>query len=335
MKKISYPKSFYSYLKTKVSTLLCLFSISSIFALLFVLRHYDLDIILYGTLLSFIIVMFILGIDFYYYHRKYSTLYQMENHIDVTIDDLPKAIGTIEEQYQLLLFTLFNKMQDNTFKSDNQYQDVLDYYTMWAHQIKTPIAAMKLLLQVENSSQHDMALELLKIEQYVEMVLHYLRMQTMSNDLVLTRYSLDTIVRDCIKKQSHFFIRKNIHLQLDSLDITVLTDEKWLSFVIEQVLSNALKYTSENGNIHIYLQTPSTLVIQDDGTGIRKEDLPRVFEKGFTGCNGRIDKLSTGIGLYLCKQIIDKLSHTITIDSIDHQGTSIYINLETKETLYD
>lgn len=334
MEKISLINILYNYLKTKVSTLLCLVSISIVFTILFFLRHYDLDIILYGTLLSFALVSLILSVDFYFYYRKYSILYQMENNIEISLDALPKTVGNIEDEYQQLLHILFNKMQDSTFQSDNQYQELLDYYTMWVHQIKTPIAAMKLLLQVETNTQ-DQLLELSKIEQYVEMVLHYLRLQTMSNDLVVKKYSLDTIVRDTIKKQSHFFIRKNIHLQLDSLNISILTDEKWLTFVLEQVLSNALKYTPNNGLIHIYLKHPYTLVIQDNGIGIQKEDLPRIFEKGFTGLNGRIDKLSTGIGLSLCKQIINKLSHTITIDSTYQQGTIVYINLETKETLYD
>lgn len=112
--------------------------------------------------------------------------------------------------------------------------------------------------------------------------------------------------------------------------LRVLTDEKWLVFVLEQILSNALKYT-KSGSIHIYLSpdAPKTLVIEDTGIGIAPEDLPRIFEKGYTGCNGRADKRSTGIGLYLCRQIMEKLSHTIRIESEMGVGTKVYLGLDT------
>ncbi|MGB4381461.1 MAG: ATP-binding protein, partial [Bacillota bacterium] len=210
------------------------------------------------------------------------------------------------------------------------FVDMVDYYTTWAHQIKTPIAAMRLLLQSEQSETNSELLEqLFKIEQYVEMALQYLRLENISSDLVLKEHSLDTIVKQAVRKYSNSFIRKKIKLNYAELNHNVLTDEKWLVFVIEQILSNALKYT-DSGEISIYMddEMPDTLVIEDTGIGIAEEDLPRVFERGFTGYTGRIDKKATGIGLFLCKQILDRLSHTITIESQVGEGTKVKIGLD-------
>lgn len=315
-------------------TWLCLSSTVIIFFILATLKKYDTDIILYALLLSGLISSIILSIDFYFYYQKYHRLDKLKLQIAITLEQLPESKHSIEQQYTQLLQIIFTTMQKLKSSSDNQYQELLEYYTLWAHQIKTPIAAMRLLLQVDKQSNHDLLLELSKIEQYVEMVLYYLRLKTMANDLVIKKYSLQDIVHEAIKKQSQFFIRKNIHLQLDSVNILVLTDQKWLSFVIEQILSNALKYTPSDGTIHISIQD-YTLIIEDNGTGIVEEDLPRVFDKGFTGYNGRIHKTSTGIGLYLCKLVLTNLSHTINIDSIYHQGTRVFIDLKSKDNIYD
>ena len=199
-----------------------------------------------------------------------------------------------------------------------------DYYTLWAHQIKTPIAAMRLLLQEE--SRPELEGELLKIEQYVEMVLGYLRLGSDSTDYVFRECGLDALVRQSVRKYARLFILKKISLDFQETGRTVLTDEKWLSFVVEQLLSNAVKYTPEGGLVRVY-GDGETLVIADSGIGIRPEDLPRVFEKGFTGFNGREDKKSTGIGLYLCRQVLDRLNHRISITSRLGQGTLVRLDL--------
>ena len=211
---------------------------------------------------------------------------------------------------------------------------MIDYYTLWAHQIKTPIAAMRLLLQSENScqSKDELTMELFKIEQYVEMVLQYLRLGSDSTDFVIRKQPLDDIVREAVKKYSTTFIKKKISLEYRQTDAVVISDEKWLSFVIEQILSNALKYTY-SGKISIYLDEnlPNTLVIEDTGIGIQSEDLPRVFDKGYTGYNGRKDKKSTGIGLYLCRQVMNKLGHTMSIESEVGKGTKVKLGLNYHE----
>ncbi len=208
-----------------------------------------------------------------------------------------------------------------------RYQDTIDYYTTWVHQIKTPIAAMGLVLQQEDTEKsRRLSEELQRIEQYVEMVLTYLRLGSRDTDYVFARVDLDLLLRGCIRKYAGQFIRRHLALDYQDVDCQVLTDEKWLAFVVEQVLSNALKYTRE-GSVRIYMESPCTLCVRDTGIGISPEDLPRIFEKGYTGYNGRSDKKATGLGLYLCRQICDRLRHTITVSSAPGKGTTVRIGL--------
>ena len=218
--------------------------------------------------------------------------------------------------------------REQTAELMREKTDITDYFTLWAHQIKTPIAAMRLLLQQDTEEieqfyerRKECEGELFKIEQYVEMVLQYLRLNSSVNDFVLQEYSLDDIIRQAIHKYAPMFIRKKLALHYNAVDVKVVTDEKWLVFVVEQILSNAIKYTAEGG-ISIYMEE-GMLVIKDTGIGILAEDLPRVFEKGYTGYNGRSDKKASGIGLYLCKQILQKLGHKVCVESEPGKGTQV------------
>lgn len=236
--------------------------------------------------------------------------------------------------------------------SQKSSEDMTDYYTMWAHQIKTPIFALRLLLQESPEENKEKLSELFKIEQYVEMVLGYLRTEDMSSDLKLSRCSLDRIIRDRIHKYAGIFISKKLTLTYESISQDVLTDEKWLGFVIGQILSNALKYT-RTGEIRIYLEKKLsldtddvsisignddcnkvenlTLVIEDTGIGIRAEDIPRIFEKGYTGVNGRDDNRATGIGLYLSNKIMRKLGHRLYITSTEGKGTKVFLEFSVED----
>ena len=213
-----------------------------------------------------------------------------------------------------------------------QMREKEDFFALWAHQIKTPIAALKLLFQDEEPSIGDCKRELFKIENYVSMALNYLRFDDMSGDLVLERCQLEPLIKQVVKKFSTIFIYQHLTVELKDLDKEILTDEKWFSFVLEQVLSNALKYT-KTGGIKIFARDiiPSSngieIVIRDTGVGIKSEDLPRVFEKGYTGYNGRIDKKASGLGLYMCKGVCDKLGHKIRIESEVGRGTDVIITV--------
>lgn len=243
--------------------------------------------------------------------------------------------GALEAWYREMI----EKMQDDMFHlledHDITMKKMMDYYGLWAHQIKTPIAAMRLLLQsrkqtirTEEEKEHydALSMELFKIEQYVEMALSYLKIGDISKDMILQEYDVGSIVRQAVKKYSRLFILQKIGIRMEEIKQSVVTDEKWLLFVLEQLLSNALKYTKE-GSISIYMKEKGILVIEDSGIGIAPEDLPRIMEKGFTGYNGRRDKKSTGLGLYLCRSILDKLNHQIRIESEVGKGTKVFLDL--------
>lgn len=243
--------------------------------------------------------------------------------------------GDLEALYRSMIAKMRQEKEELIFEDQKRYTEMMDYYGMWAHQIKTPIAAMRILVQSgmdreENEENQklfrQLQMELFKTEQYVEMVLSYLKIGDIAKDMVLERCDLGKVVRQAVKKYSRLFILQKLSLEMGEIAEIVLTDEKWLSFVVEQIISNALKYT-KSGSVSIYLEQEGVLVIKDTGIGISAEDLPRIMEKGYTGYNGRIDKRSTGIGLYLCKKVMDKLHHQLRIDSEDGKGTKVVLDL--------
>ena len=292
----------------------------------FILYLYNalIDAIDYALILSSAILVFYFLVDFYKYNKKTKQIDYLLRLNDVSVVDLPKTSLLIEQQYQQLFLKVNQLHIALENQNDQDYHDMLDYFTLWVHQIKTPISALRLLIQSQECSQNELLMQVLRIEQYVDMVLHYIKIDHMASDLRLRRYQLNDIVNDVLKKQATFFIQKKIKLNKEPIQRTILTDEKWISFVIEQILSNALKYTKE-GMIHIY-EKDEVLYIEDTGIGIKPEDLPRVFEKGFTGHNGRVDKKASGLGLYLCQQIIHNLGYQISIESTLGKGTVVAIN---------
>lgn len=306
------------------------FLFAVIFAIVFALWKLPVIPVLYGTVLGLFAAVIILSRDYIRFREKHFQLQSMVEEIKVTDSHFPEADGRIEMDYQEVLRSLYEEKQEITNQMNHQYTDMMEYYTTWVHQIKTPIAAMRLRLQGEDSdSSRDLLEELQRIEQYVEMVLTYLRLDSGSTDYVLKKYDLDDIIRQAVRKYASQFIRKKIRLIYEPLSCEVLTDEKWLLFVIEQVLSNALKYT-RSGEISITLEVPKTLCIRDTGIGIAPEDLPRIFENGFAGYNGRSDKKASGIGLYLCRKICSRLNHKIIITSKVDVGTEVRIDLDRK-----
>ena len=248
---------------------------------------------------------------------------------------LPPPGGVLEEDYQALLRAVCQDRARLAAENESRFWELTEYYSLWVHQIKTPIAAMDLHLQEDDSpSGREIEMELLKIRQYVERVLSYLRLDSDSTDYVLREYPLDDILRQAVRKFARMFILKKITLDFQETGKTVLTDEKWLLFAVEQALSNALKYTPAGGKIRIY-GDGATVVIADNGIGIREEDQARVFEKGFTGYNGRTDKKATGIGLYLCRLVCDRLNHGISLVSRPGQGTLVRLELNRRRSVME
>ena len=225
--------------------------------------------------------------------------------------------------------------REQTTVSLEAYNDLMDYYTLWVHQIKTPIAASQLLVQdVEPPIvKQQMEQELFKIDSYANLVLQYLRLESFHDDLVLKRVSVEDLVKEVVRKYALFFIQKNLKVDLHDLEQEVITDRKWLLVIIEQLLSNSLKYTS-TGGIEIYFKN-QTLYIKDSGIGIKNSDVLRVFERGFSGYNGHLTQQSSGLGLYLSKKIAEQLGHRITLHSEVGQGTTVAIHFEEKKLVMD
>lgn len=266
------------------------------------------------------------GVDFFRFRRCHRDLEKLHKEILVTAENLPRPGCLIEEDYQSLLRLLESTLRERQAQADQAMADQLAYYTLWVHQIKTPIAAMDLLLQQWERGPAAQA-ELFKISQYVDMALQYVRLDGTTRDLHLSQVSLDQVIRQVVRKYAKLFILKKIRLDFRETGLTVLSDEKWLAFLLEQLLSNALKYTPEGGQVAIFGEPREILVIADTGIGIAPEDLPRVFERGFTGQNGRLDKKATGIGLYLCRRVTELLGHTLSITSAPGKGTQVRVGL--------
>ena len=332
-----------TYLKKNRKPILFYVVFLAMFYLVLYLYGVRADALGYAVFLS-LVTFTALGIfDFWRYQARIKAIGEAFRNMPYELGSLPAPLDIPEEKYQEEVRMLGERLVLQENDSRRSRQEMLDFYSLWAHQIKTPLAAMNLLLQSEEAREdkdakifQEMRMELFKTGQYVDMVLSYLRAEDMSSDLLLKEYSLDEIVRQAVRKYSAMFILKKIRLEYEPCKEIVLTDEKWLLFVLEQLLSNALKYT-EKGFIRIRMEqgSPAVLLIEDSGIGIQAEDLPRVFEKGFTGYNGRQDKKSTGIGLYLCRMICEKLNHTVTITSDPGKGTAVRLDLTRKEMRHE
>lgn len=286
----------------------------------------------YGILLVFIAEFVWLLSGFGRFRKKQKLLRQLagERAKDFYLRDLPESEDPKEEAYQDLIESLLKEKNRKEAEAAEKLRDMEEYYTLWVHQIKTPIAAMSLLLQEEDTPENgELSMELFRIEQYVEMVLQYLRLDSPDHDLAFRSVDVDDCVRQAVRKYARSFIRKKIALDFQETGIETVSDEKWLVFVLEQLLSNALKYTKK-GTIRIYGGN-GFLYIEDTGIGIAPEDLPRIFEKGYTGYNGRGDQKASGLGLYLCRTICKRLGHTITASSVPDHGTAIRITLEQRQ----
>lgn len=295
-----------------------------IWIILSFLNHETLENILYLTAL-WLFIIFVFGLtDFLKYRERYHLIAHLHREICVSLKHLPQADSVVEELYQGLLQIVHEDKMEQLCRADQTREDLVEYFTMWAHQVKTPIAGMRLLLQMsEASEKEELQGELFRIEQYVEMVLVYLRLGAESTDLVIQSFDLSKMVKKAVKTFAGQFIRKKLSVRMDEVSGQVITDQKWFQFVLEQLLSNAVKYTEQGGVVISWKE--DTLCIADSGIGIASEDLPRIFEKGYTGYNGRMDKKSTGIGLYLCSRTMEKLGGTIWVESEVGKGTAFYL----------
>lgn len=241
------------------------------------------------------------------------------------ITDVEEKLDLIETDYRLLLVKLSDTLSKVKENSSAERNALLDYYTMWVHQIKTPIAAIYLIIQnmKDEETANRLKSQLLHVENYADMALNYLRLGSESNDLQFEKVNVDEVLRAEIRRAMTMFISTGLSVDFQPTGLVVTTDRKWLGFIIDQLISNAVKYQKE-GTIRFYGDEES-FTIEDEGIGIAKEDLPRIFEKGYTGYNGHNEKKSTGLGLYLVKKAADMLSCEVLFYSEVGKGTRVKV----------
>lgn len=320
-------RSLLNYLYYRRRPMIMLLAIAVTFVLFMELYGVSAAEYVYAVSAVGLIVLTAAAADLVMYYDKIGKLRELTNEITITAEHLPDGDNEIEKCYRELIRLLFDEQYKLNSESEKKYNDMLAYFVMWTHQIKTPISAMSLILREQDTAEsRELDENLRRIEQYVSMVLCYVKLDSDFNDFVITDVSLDRIIKSAIHKFSPQFIRKKIELVYEPITVEVLTDEKWLQFVVEQLISNALKYTKK-GKVEITVKSEKILSIRDTGIGIAPEDLPRVFECGFTGTNGRIDKNATGIGLFLCKRICGALGHNIELRS-DCGGTEVLLDID-------
>lgn len=285
--------------------------------------------LLYAGVLTLAVGLLLLGLDLRREMQAARERLRLREAILTEWNNLPEERTLEQADYGDMIRSLGRQLRQETAAQEAQRQDMLDYYTTWVHQIKTPMAVMKLYLGAESPEHRAMGAELFRMEQYVDMVLQYLRLDGGENDLVITRCDLDELIREAVRRYGPQFVLRKLSLHYEPTERTVVTDRKWFVCILEQLPSNAIKYTPE-GCITICLEG-DCLRISDTGIGIAPEDLPRIFEKGYTGENGRLERTSSGLGLYLAGKAAALLHIPITVDSRPGQGTTFTLHLRQEE----
>lgn len=291
--------------------------------------------IIYLNIIGLIIFICFLMIQFFKKKKQLEFISDIlaKDKTENIIDCLNEPLSNEQKLYFILLHKLnyeyLNKL--NIFYKEKK--DFSDFINYWVHEIKTPIAASKLFLEKETTTKEEVVDiiedKIISIENYVEQALYYLRSDDFSKDYFVGEIKIDQFIKNIIKKNAKMFIGKRIKLVLEDLAFSVQSDIKWLNFIVEQILLNAIKYTNNNGTIKIYSLSDDKeqcIIIEDNGIGIKEEDIKRVFDKGFTGYNGRENLKATGIGLYLSKKLANKLGHDISIESEYSKYTKVYIH---------
>lgn len=321
---------FKRYLRSRINLFLLLFFFLILCLTVLFLYGVELEPPLYAFGLCFFFGLLWLAVDARSVYVRHLCLRSL---LAAVPDErsLPESAGLIEGDYRELAEALYESNRRLREEQERRYDAFSSYFTVWAHQIKTPISALDLLFQSDQNSRFCRE-ELKQIQRYVDMALCYLRLDSDTTDYVIRTYDVDAIVRKAVRSFASQFIRKKLRLEYTAVEIRAVTDEKALCFVVEQLLSNALKYTPA-GSVFIEGVDHRFLRIRDTGIGIAAEDLPRIFERGFTGQNGRIDDHASGLGLYLCGRILKNLGHPVTVTSERGKGTVVTIDLRPGENL--
>lgn len=299
---------------------------------------------LYVIEVSMLLFTIYLAIDFIVKNKYYKKLKEISDLEGLDwVNSLPIPASSEQRIYNELLQKQYQAINKKLSEYQSKSIENREFITMWVHEIKTPIAASKLI--IENSLDHpseevlySIEDEINKIEDFVQMTLFHSRTDDFAKDYIINSFKLEKVVNECIKRTFASITNKNLSLQLKNLDLLIDSDEKWLGFVIKQILDNAIKYSAAYGSISIYAESKENeemLIIEDEGAGIKEEDINRVFDKNFTGSNGRKYATATGFGLYLSQKIARKLGHSITISPNSEKGTKVIIHFPHWNDFYD
>ncbi|MBU0279047.1 MULTISPECIES: sensor histidine kinase [unclassified Gemella] len=318
-----------SYLKKQIIlfSILIISNILLIFSTIF-LYDVETEAVLYPIFIEVLILILYFLYDFSIFSRKYQNLEILKNNLYTELKKIDKSENIVENKYIDVINKLIEENKKIIEKNRQETKEIIDYYTMWVHQIKTPIAALSFLIEnSEDENKKQEEIELFKIEQYVNMVNSYLRLDNNKNDLVIEKIKISEAINNVLKKYAILFFSKNLNIEYTQIDLSIISDQKWLEFILEQIINNAIKYSKKQGVIKIY-RKENSLIIEDTGIGISADNLPRIFDKGYTGFNGRKEKKSSGLGLYLTKKTVDKLGFLIDIDSEINKGTRVKISFD-------
>ncbi len=307
------------YLRYRRTMLCAALAACATFTAFMLLLRTDTNTIIYANMLYVFVIGVFVVFDLFRYKEKVARLADIKDSLTHTAHDYPESENNIEKLYSDIISSLYGLMDRERGEIIKEYSEQVDYYTMWLHQIKNPIAAMRLAIEGDSTADPVYEQELFKIERYVEMALQYVKLKNPENDLVLECVDIDPVIRESIKKYKTMFIYKRLGADFKETGQTRITDKKWLAFIVEQILSNAVKYT-ERGGISIYA-VDSGFAIEDSGIGIRAEDIERIFEKGYTGFNGRLNDRASGLGLYMASTVAKSLGIELSVSSRPGKGT--------------
>jgi signal transduction histidine kinase len=310
------------YLRSRGAVLLLWIATLGIILALGYLAGQDAIYVRYEAILVSFSLVCVLLVDGALYRRKRRQMALIHERVELLPRELPEPLDGLTGDYDALVRSLAREYERLKTKNLIQQEEQKEYYTLWIHQIKTPISAMRLLLDSgDDESTRLLKQELFKVDQYADLALKFVKLGDISGDLVIERCDLNEIARAAVKKYSLLFIYSKLTIEIGELAKDIPCDRMWIGFILEQLLSNSVKYT-RSGGVKLYMEG-AALVVEDSGIGIRKEDLPRIFEKGYTGYNGRMDTRASGIGLYLVKRAATALGISIMVTSELGKGTRV------------
>lgn len=295
----------------------------------------SMDNILYINVVAGFVFILYLTIEYFYFKKYYLDLKSIiDNEYEDIINRLPKPKNYDHIIYNKLLRKLYDEQNIKIEHLHEEKKESQDFINTWVHEVKTPIAVSRLIIENSSGRPNQETLDSLeeemdKIDNYIEQALYYSKIDDFSNDYFMNEVNTGKLIKDVIKKHAKSFINKRIKLSMDKIDMDIMTDKKWTFFILDQILGNSLKYTNQEGEIKIIVEgdeREKRIIIEDNGIGIKEEDINRVFDKGFTGYNGRENYKSTGMGLYLAKKLAQKLGHYVTIDSVYGEYTKVILH---------